>query len=137
MAYERVTLYGVPLAVERLVSYGSVDQPLARELFIRHALVYGEWHTRQKFMERNRELLDEVVELEHRARRHDILVDEHTLFDFYDARVGADVVSGAHFDTWWKQARREDPELLTFDPAMLVNETASTVTEEAYPDQWR
>ena len=137
MAYERVTLYGVPLAVERLVSYGSVDKPLARELFIRHALVYGEWHTRQKFMERNRELLDEVVELEHRARRHDILVDEHTLFDFYDARVGADVVSGAHFDTWWKQARRDDPELLTFDPAMLVNETASTVTEEAYPDQWR
>jgi ATP-dependent helicase HrpA len=137
MAYERVTLYGVPLAVERLVSYGSVDKPLARELFIRHALVYGEWHTRQKFMERNRELLDEVVELEHRARRHDILVDEHTLFDFYDARVGADVVSGAHFDTWWKQARRDDPELLTFDPAMLVNETAFTVTEEAYPDQWR
>jgi ATP-dependent helicase HrpA len=137
MAYERVTLYGVPLAVERLVSYGSVDKPLARELFIRHALVYGEWHTRQRFMARNRELLDEVVELEHRARRHDILVDEHTLFDFYDARVGADVVSGAHFDTWWKQARREDPELLTFDPAMLVNETASTVTEEAYPDQWR
>jgi ATP-dependent helicase HrpA len=137
MAYERVTLYGVPLAVERLVSYGSVDKPLARELFIRHALVYGEWHTRQRFMARNRELLDEVVELEHRARRRDILVDEHTLFDFYDARVGADVVSGAHFDTWWKQARREDPELLTFDPAMLVNETASTVTEEAYPDQWR
>ena len=137
MAYERVTLYGVPLVVERLVSYGSVDKPLARELFIRHALVYGEWHTRQRFMARNRELLDEVVELEHRARRHDILVDEHTLFDFYDARVGADVVSGAHFDTWWKQARRDDPELLTFDPAMLVNETASTVTEEAYPDQWR
>ncbi len=137
MAYERVTLYGVPLVVERLVSYGSVDPALARELFIRHALVYGEWHTRQQFMARNRELLDEVVELEHRARRHDILVDEHSLFDFYDARVGADVVSGAHFDTWWKQARREEPDLLTFDPAMLVNETASTVTEEAYPDQWR
>jgi ATP-dependent helicase HrpA len=137
MAYERVTLYGVPLAVERLVSYGKVDPATSRELFIRHALVYGEWTTHQKFMARNRELLDEVEELEHRARRRDIMVDEHTLFDFYDARVGADVVSGAHFDSWWKQARREDPELLTFDPGMLVNEVAGTVTEQDYPDLWR
>ena len=88
-------------------------------------------------MARNRALLEEVEELEHRARRRDIVVDEHTLFDFYDARVGADVVSGAHFDTWWKQARRDDPELLTFDPAMLVNETAAEVTEQDYPDLWR
>jgi len=119
------------------VSYGKVDPALSRELFIRHALVYGEWQTRQQFLARNRALLDEVVELEHRARRRDILVDEHTLFDFYDARVGADVVSGAHFDTWWKQARRTDPELLTFDPAMLVNDTAAAVTEQDYPDAWR
>ena len=109
MAYERVTLYGVPLVAQRLVSFGSVDRAMARELFIRHALVYGEWSTRQKFMARNRELLDEVVELEHRARRRDILVDEHTLFDFYDARVGEEVVSGAHFDTWWKHARQRRP----------------------------
>ena len=136
LAHERVTLYGVPLVADRLVSYGAVDREVARELFIRHALVYGEWSTRQRFMARNRELLGEVEELEHRARRRDILVDEHTLFDFYDARVGADVVSGAHFDTWWKQARREDPELLTFDPAMLVNETADAVTEQDYPDLW-
>jgi ATP-dependent helicase HrpA len=137
MAYERVTLYGVPLAVQRLVSYGSVDRAVSRELFIRHALVHGEWSTRHRFMERNRELLDEVVELEHRARRRDILVDEHTLFDFYDARVGDEVVSGAHFDTWWKRVRQDDPELLTFDPAMLVNQGAEEVTEEDYPDLWR
>jgi ATP-dependent RNA helicase HrpA len=136
LAHERVTLYGVPLVADRVVSYGTVDREVSRELFIRHALVYGEWSTRQQFMARNRELLGEVEELEHRARRRDILVDEHTLFDFYDARVGADVVSGAHFDTWWKQARREDPELLTFDPAMLVNETADAVTEQDYPDLW-
>ena len=137
MAYERVTLYGVPLAAQRLVSYGSVDRAVSRELFIRHALVYGEWSTQQRFMARNRELLEEVQELEHRARRRDIVVDEHTLFDFYDARVGEHVVSGAHFDTWWKQARRRDPELLTFDSAMLVNETADEVTEQDYPDAWR
>ena len=92
MAHERVTLYGVPLVADRLVSYGKVDVPLARELFIRHALVYGEWHTRHRFMETNRRLLEEAEELEHRARRRDIVVDEHTLFDFYDARVGPDVV---------------------------------------------
>ena len=88
MAYERVTLYGVPLVADRLVSYGKVDAALSRELFIRHALVYGEWHTRHRFYEKNLRLLEEAEELEHRARRRGIVVDEHTLFDFYDARVG-------------------------------------------------
>ena len=137
LAHERVTLYGVPLVADRLVSYGKVDPAVSRELFIRHALVYGEWETRQRFMARNRELLADVEELEHRARRRDIMVDEHTLFDFYDARVGADVVSGAHFDTWWRTARQRDPELLTFDPAMLVNESADAVAEQDYPDRPR
>ncbi len=137
MARERVTLYGVPLVADRLVSYGKVDPALSRELFIRHALVYGEWSTRQPFLAWNRELLAEAEELEHRARRRGIVVDEHTLFDFYDARVGVDVVSGAHFDSWWKQARRDRPDLLSFDPAMLVNESASAVTAEDYPDVWR
>lgn len=136
MAYERATLYGVPLVADRLVSYGKVDVALARELFIRHALVYGEWHTRHPFMDTNRRLLEEAEELEHRARRRDIVVDEHTLFDFYDARVGADVVSGAHFDQWWKQVRRTQPELLTFDPAMLTHDTADEVRAGDYPEQW-
>ncbi|HEU5038965.1 MAG TPA: ATP-dependent RNA helicase HrpA, partial [Nocardioides sp.] len=137
MAYERVTLYGVPLVADRPVSYGKVDAPLARELFIRHALVYGEWSTRHRFLETNRRLLEEAEELEHRARRRDIVVDEHTLFDFYDARVPADVVSGAHFDAWWKRARQRKPDLLTFDPQMLVNESAGSVTSHDYPDEWR
>ncbi len=137
LARERVTLYGVPLVADRLVSYGRIDREVSREIFIRNALVEGDWSTQQRFMARNRELLGEVEELEHRARRRDILVDEETLFDFYDARIGADVVSGAHFDTWWKKARRSEPDLLTFDPAMLVNETADSVDEQDYPDEWR
>ncbi len=137
MAYERVTLYGVPLVADRLVSYGKVDPALARELFIRHALVYGEWQTRHKFFAHNRALLEEAEELEHRARRRDIVVDEHTLFDFYDERVGTDVVSGAHFDSWWKRTRQKAPDLLTFDPAMLVHESAGEVTAHDYPDEWR
>ena len=137
MAHERVTLYGVPLVADRLVNYGSVDQPLARELFIRHALVYGEWQTRHRFFAHNRQLLEEAEELENRARRRDLVVDEHTLFDFYDARVGAEAVSGAHFDTWWKQARQTQPDLLTFDPAMLLHEGAADVSAEDFPDAWQ
>ena len=136
MAHERVTLYGVPLVADRLVAFGKVDVALSRELFIRHALVYGEWNSRHRFLDTNRRLLEEAEELEHRARRRDIVVDEHTLFDFYDARVGAEVVSGAHFDQWWKQERRERPDLLTFDPAMLTHDTAEVVTEADYPEQW-
>ncbi len=136
MAHEKVTLYGVPLVADRLVNYGSIDRELSRELFIRHALVHGEWHTHQKFFAKNRELLEQAEELEHRARRRGIVVDEHTLFDFYDARVGADVVSGAHFDQWWKQERRERPELLTFDPEMLTHDTADPVRDSDYPEQW-
>lgn len=136
MARERVTLYGVPLAADRLVSYGKVDPPLARELFIRHALVQGEWESRHRFLAENARLLEEAEELEHRARRRDIVVDEHTLFEFYDARVGSDVVSGQHFDQWWKRARQKRPDLLTFDPAMLTHDTADQVRQHDFPTQW-
>ncbi|HET6561143.1 MAG TPA: ATP-dependent RNA helicase HrpA [Marmoricola sp.] len=136
LAYERVTLYGVPLVADRLVSYGKVDPEVARELFVRHALVQGEWQTRHRFFHDNRALLEEAEELEHRARRRDIVVDEQTLFDFYDARVGPDVVSGAHFDSWWKRARQKRPDLLTFDPEMLVNEAAREISQQDYPDTW-
>ncbi len=137
MAHEKVTLYGVPLVADRLVNFGRVDPDLARELFIRHALVYGEWHTRHTFYDRNRALLAEAEELEHRARRRDIVVDEHTLFDFYDARVGKEVVSGAHFDQWWKGERREHPDLLTFDLEMLTHDTAGEVAGQDFPTVWQ
>ncbi|MFL6174007.1 MAG: ATP-dependent RNA helicase HrpA, partial [Marmoricola sp.] len=137
LAYERVTLYGVPLVAERLVSFGAQDPALARELFIRHALVAGEWHTRHRFFATNRALLEEAEELEHRARRRDLVVDEHTLFDFYDRVVPEGIVSGAHFDTWWKQERREHPDLLDLDPAMLVRDAASEVSPGDFPDAWR
>jgi ATP-dependent helicase HrpA len=136
MASERVTLLGLPIVVDRAVNYGRIDPPVARELFIRHALVQGEWHSNHKFLRRNAELLAEVEELEHKARRRDIVVDEETLFEFYDQRVGPEVVSGAHFDTWWKKTRRDQPELLTFDPEMLVNREVD-VSPDAYPDAVR
>ncbi len=137
MARERVTLYGVPLVADRLVGFADVDPALARELFIRHALVYGEWHTHHRFFSKNRELLAQAEALEHRARRRDLVVDEHTLFDFYDRVIPESVVSGVHFDTWWKATRRDQPDLLTFDPAMLVHETAAEITPGDFPDAWR
>ena len=136
MARERVTLYGVPLVADRLVQYGKVDPPLARELFIRHALVQREWDSRHRFLAENTRLLEEAQELEHRARRRDIVVDEETLFEFYDQRVGAEVVSGPHFDQWWKRARQKRPDLLTFDPAMLTHDTAGEVRERDFPTEW-
>jgi ATP-dependent helicase HrpA len=137
MAYEKVTLYGVPIVAQRKVNYGRIDPELSRELFIRNALVEGDWRTHHQFFHDNRKLLEEVEELEHRARRRDIVVDDEALFDFYAERLPEHIVSGAHFDSWWKQKRRETPELLTFEHAMLVNESAQKVTKDDYPDSWR
>ncbi|KUJ65135.1 ATP-dependent RNA helicase HrpA [Streptomyces albus subsp. albus] len=137
MAYERVTLYGVPIVAQRKVNYGRIDPETSRDLFIRNALVEGDWRTHHQFFHDNRKLLGEVEELEHRARRRDILVDDETLFDFYDQRIPEHVVSGAHFDSWWKHKRHEEPELLNFEKSMLINERAEGVTKDAYPDSWR
>ncbi|KEG41359.1 ATP-dependent RNA helicase HrpA [Streptomyces griseorubens] len=137
MAYEKVTLYGVPIVAQRKVNYGRIDAELSRELFIRNALVEGDWRTHHKFFADNRKLLTEVEELEHRARRRDILVDDETLFDFYDQRIPDHVVSGAHFDSWWKHKRREQPDFLDFEREMLIRESADAVTKADYPDTWR
>ncbi|WP_137994401.1 ATP-dependent RNA helicase HrpA [Streptomyces vilmorinianum] len=137
MAIEKVTLYGVPIVTDRKVNYGRIDPEASRDLFIRNALVEGDWRTHHKFFADNRRLLTEVEELEHRARRRDILVDDETLFDFYDKRVPEHVVSGAHFDSWWKHKRREEPEFLDFEREMLINEKAAGVTKADYPDSWR
>ncbi|MFE5395867.1 ATP-dependent RNA helicase HrpA [Streptomyces sp. NPDC056568] len=137
MAYEKVTLYGVPIVAQRKVNYGRIDPEASRELFIRNALVEGDWRTHHKFFADNRRLLTEVEELEHRARRRDILVDDETLYDFYDQRVPEHVVSGAHFDSWWKHKRHEQPDFLDFEREMLINEKAGAVTKDDYPDSWR
>jgi ATP-dependent helicase HrpA len=136
VALEKVTLYGVPLVVDRKVPYGRIDPAAARELFIRHALVDGDWQTSHRFFAENRRLLAEAEEVEHRARRRGLVVGEDELFAFYDARIPADVVSAQHFDSWWKQARRSDPGLLTFKVSDLLSDDAAEVRADAYPDVW-
>jgi ATP-dependent helicase HrpA len=137
MAYEKVTLYGVPIVVDRRVNYGRIDQEAAREIFVRHALVQGEWETHHRFYAANRRMLEEAEELEHRARRRDIVVDDETIFDFYDARVPPEVVSKAHFDSWWKKERHAHPDLLTFPADLLTHDRAETVSTADFPDVWR
>ncbi|MFM9273921.1 ATP-dependent RNA helicase HrpA [Pseudarthrobacter sp. NKDBFgelt] len=136
MAYEKVTLYGVPIIAQRRINYGRVDPVVARELFIRHALVEGDWKTHHKFFHRNRALLHEVEELEARMRRRDLLVDDETLFEFYDARIGPDVVSERHFDKWWKEARQKNPDLLDYDKSLLLSDDADGLDDSAYPKTW-
>lgn len=137
MAKEKVTLYGLPIVVDRLVTYSAIDPVVSRELFIRHALVQGEWRTNHKFFAHNRALLEEVGDLEDRVRRHDLRVDDETLFALYDERVGAEAVSGRHFDSWWKQARRDSPNLLTFSTDDLLRVNAPGGIEEEFPREWR
>src|SRR5215207_8765996 len=136
VATERVTLYGLPLVVGRRVQYGSIDPVVSRDLFIRHALVEGQWTTHHRFWADNQRAVEQVAALEERARRRDIRVDEETVFELYDARIPTDVVSTRHFDRWWKTARRQQPDLLTFTPEMLTNAaTAGQVRAEDYPDE--
>ena len=136
IADEKVSLYGVPIVAARPVNYGSIDPIVSRELFIQSALVEGDWNTKHKFFKQNQQLIREVEELEHKSRRRDILVDERTLFEFYDQRIGTDVVSQKHFDTWWKKAEKQDPELLNFERSFLINDDAEQVSKLDFPNFW-
>ncbi len=137
VALEKVTLYGVPLVVGRKVGYARINPEESRDLFIRNALVEGDWETHHRFFHDNRALIKSLTELEARARRRDILVDDETLVDFYDKRLPPEIVSGQHFDSWWKQARRTQPDLLTFTEDLLVSDDADAVSADDYPQTWQ
>jgi ATP-dependent helicase HrpA len=138
VATERVTVYGLPIVTGRTVAYGSIDPQLSRELFIRRALVERDWDTRHAFFAENGRQLEAIDELERRTRRRDVLVGDEVLFEFFDERIPADVVSGAHFDRWWRDERREHPDLLTYTRALLVApQAAETLDADGRPGSWR
>ena len=136
IAHQKSTLYGVPIVADRTVPYHRVDPTAARDMFIRNALVAGDWNTHHAFFKTNAQALDDAAAYEEKARRRGLIVDEDTLFDFYDQRIPAKVTTGRHFDSWWKKERRRNPELLDFDPAKLIDDSHE-VTEESFPDHWR
>ena len=137
MIRERVTLFGVPLVTGRPVQLSRIDPAHARELFIRHALVEGEWRGRHRFLDHNRRLLEDTEDLENRARRRDILVDDDALFDFYDRRIDDEVITARQFDAWWKRKRRETPDLLDFTVDVVTNPEAAGLDEAAFPRIWQ
>jgi ATP-dependent helicase HrpA len=125
------------VVVGRTVQLARVDPELARELFVRHALVEGDWPGgHHAFVQGNQARVEEVRALEDRVRRRDLLVGDDALFAFYDARVPLDVVSGAHFDRWWRSARRAQPDLLSLTAEDLLRQGAGEVDADAHPEVW-
>jgi ATP-dependent helicase HrpA len=128
---ESVTLYGLPIVTARTVGLDRVDAGLAREMFVRHALVAGDWETRHEFVARNELFRERVRLLEARVRRGD-LVDDETLFEFFDERVGRNVTSARHFDRWWRDTAT--PDLLDLTPSVLTGRRGIDLAD--YPDHW-
>lgn len=122
---ERVTLYGLPIVERRPIPFARVDPVAARELFLRRALVDGEWEAQHAFLEENRRRIAEVEALEERTRRRDLLVGEDARLRFFDARVPEEVVSGVEFERWWRDAARGDGDLLTLPRELLLVSDAS------------
>ncbi|MES2354193.1 MAG: ATP-dependent RNA helicase HrpA [Pseudomonadota bacterium] len=135
VAFERITLYGLTINPKRKVHYGSINPTEAREIFIRAALVAGEWETKAPFLIHNIKLTREVEALEHKARRQDVLVDEQVIFDFYAAHIPEGIVSVIGFEAWRKEAERKEPKLLFLTREYLMRHGAETVTEVQYPER--
>lgn len=136
IANEKVTLFGLPIVTNRIVNYSKIDPILSRTLFIRHALVEGDWFTNHKFYKQNQKLINEVEDLEHKSRRQDILIDGDELFDFYDKRIDKSVISSRHFDKWWKLKQKSDPDYLNVQKEMLIRQSAQLINLNDFPDFW-
>ncbi|MGP5097389.1 ATP-dependent RNA helicase HrpA [Brachybacterium alimentarium] len=138
MAHEKVTLYGVPIVADRVVGYGRIDPQAARDIFLQNALIEGDWRTRHHFFRDNRALIAQLEELEAKTRRRDLLISDDQLFRFYDERIPAKVVSGSHFDSWWKKQRHETPDLLTLTEKDLLaaDEDVAEAIGADFPDTW-
>ncbi len=136
VATEKVSLYGLPIVAARTVMFGRIDPAGARDLFITHALVEGDWQTHHKFFARNQQTLADAEDLERKARRRGLIADDSALFAFYDRRIPAEVISARHFDTWWKQARAADPALLDLSPADLIAASPEEISPDNYPARW-
>jgi ATP-dependent helicase HrpA len=133
-AYEKVTLYGLTIVAKRQINYGPIDPKLSREIFIRNALVQGEYSSKAAFFQHNRELFNEIERLEHKSRRQDILVDEEQIYAFYEARIPEEIYSGKAFEKWLKQAERDNPKLLFLSREDLMQHGGETITPHAFPD---
>ena len=134
-AWERVSLYGLTVIPKRRVHYGPINPQESREIFVREALANMEFDTKATFFAENKRLIAEIEELEHKARRQDVLVDEHQLFAFYDAKIPAGIYNAASFEKWRADAERSNPKLLYLARNDLMRHGADAVTEVQFPEQ--
>jgi ATP-dependent helicase HrpA len=137
IALEQVTLYGLPIVTQRRVDYGPLDPVLAREIFIRSALVQGDYASQAPFFRHNRALIEEIEGLEHKSRRRDLLADEPTVYTFYDERLPETVYDHRSLETWRREAEQKTPKLLYLDRETLLRDTAATVSAARFPDHLR
>ncbi|WP_239467287.1 ATP-dependent RNA helicase HrpA [Rhodoferax koreensis] len=132
-AFERATLYGIVIYSGRRQNFGRVDPVGAREIFIREALVDGQWETRFPFLAANQKLIKQVQDLEHKARRQDVLIDDELIYAFYDQQLPADVYGGASFERWYREAQQTQPKLLMLTREELMRHEAAGITTNAFP----
>ncbi len=133
---EAVTLYGLPLVGNRRLNWGRIDPVDARARLLLHGLVRNEWDAHDDFAERNADAVAEVVELENRHRRHDLLVDEAARLAFFDARVNLDITTRRQFDKWWNRTRRDEPHRLDFRRSDLIRPEAADLDDSGFPEVW-
>ncbi|WP_420805702.1 ATP-dependent RNA helicase HrpA [Leptothrix cholodnii] len=133
IALERATLYGIVIYSNRRVNYGLVDPKVAREIFIREALVNGEWESKLPFLAHNARMIRQVEELEHKSRRQDVLVDDELIHAYYDQQLPAEIVSGASFERWYRAEQKKQPTLLHLTRDELMRHEAAGITTSAFP----
>jgi len=135
-AYERVVLFGITLIARRKVNFGPIEPEVSREIFIRSALVDGDFNTRATFWRHNRELIDYLEHLEHKSRRRDLLVDEQVIYEYYDKRIPADIYSAPQFDKWLRGEIKKHPKLLHMRLQDLTREQAAVAPDQEFPDEF-
>ena len=137
VALERATLYGIVIYSGRRVNFGRVDAVAAREIFIREALVAGQWETKLPFLTANQRLIRQVEDMEHKARRQDVLVDEELIYAFYDQQLPADVCSAYSFENWYREEIKKQPNLLLLTLDELMRHEAAGITTQSFPKTLR
>lgn len=137
VAYERVMLFGVPIVVSRRMQYSRIDASLCRDLFIRHALVHGEWDSKQQFERANQQLLKQLEALADRARKPQFAPDDEDVFRFFNARIPEEVISTRSFEGWWRKAKHETPDLLTMTRDDLLPPDIKPPSEQDNPKEWQ
>ena len=136
IANETITIFGISLIADRQVQFGRIDERQARELFIRHALIWGEWETHHAFAAHNARQFADIEDLQTRHRRTDLMVTDEEVFDFFDASIPADVTTVRHFDAWWKGQRAVTPHLLDLDLDVLTRAETDDLDADAFPPVW-